>query len=188
MAAAVPCPPPPPPIFDPPDCPTPAIPVGGTVWPACYNNDCNSFGVRKTYDSITRSSGNFALTAFGANPYIQQDLGANAPNITQVRITSRNGPGTTFIRQASNLNVYLSATASWTGPQSVMCANDLDFTHDGEAATMLCPVGITFLTRFLTVWMNSTGNGINSITMSFAEIAALYEGKRHACYARGMWG
>jgi hypothetical protein len=166
-------------VIDLPDCPTPAVPVGGTVYPACYNNDCNSFGIRKTYDFYTKSTSNFAITTVSAYPYMQQDLGANAPNITYVRITSRNGPGTQFISQASNVNVYLSATPTWNGTQSVVCAYDLDFTYDGETATLLCPVGYTFTPRYLTVWMNSTAR----IPMSFAEITALYEGKwQHPCW------
>ena len=146
---------------------------------SCYLGDCASFGIAKSYDGKTQSPGSLALTDFvtGADPYMQQDLGANAPNITAVRITNRPGAGTTFVHESRNLNVYLSANSSWTGAQSVMCGYDIDFLRDGETITLLCPTGYTWVPRYVTVWMNATGNGIARNFLSLSEIAPLYDGE-----------
>jgi hypothetical protein len=145
---------------------------------SCYIGDCTNYGIAKSYDGKVLSAGSLAVTDnVNGDPYMQQDLGPSAPNITAVRITNRQGAGTTYVHESRNLNVYLSATSNWTGAQSLLCASDIDFLRDGETITLLCPLGYTFVPRYVTVWMNASGNGITRNFLTLAEIAPLYDGE-----------
>ena len=174
--AASPCPPPPPPVFDPPDCPV-AVPVStGTMSPGCFGGDCNSWGVAKIYDSKTKGLSSLAHTSSGAFPYFQLDLSASAQNVSSVRIVAR---ADGWLQESQYLNVYISATPSFNAASTAtLCASNTVFASLGETATVLCPVGLAWSTRYVTVQMNSSANPQFNGYLSLQEVTPLYDGER----------
>lgn len=147
LPAAYPCPPPSPPVFDPPDCPAPAALVNGTIFPSCYLNHCGTWGAVKAYDSRTLGMTTLAhsgLASVGSPLYFQFDLGLNPPNITAVRITAR---GDGWLEQSQNLNVYLSANASFANTRN-LCQADVRFNNLGDTQVIPCPIGLA--SRFVS--------------------------------------
>ena len=151
--------------------------------PGCYLDDCNTWGIAKAYDGKTRGTSTMAHTS-RANylPYIQLDLGASAPNVTAVRIVAR---ADGWLEESQYLNVHVGSTASWTASTATLCAARIVFGALGETATVGCPTGFAWATRYVTVLMNNTANPQFNGYLSLQEITPLYdgEGKSHALQA-----
>ena len=141
---------------------------------SCYGNDCTNWGAQKAYDTRTKGIGSLAHTGWSYFPYMQLNLGANAPNVTAVRIVAR---ADGWLMESQNLDVYISATTNWTASTATLCATGITFTVLGETATALCPTGFAWSTRYVTVVMNSSANGNFNGYLSLQEITPLYEGE-----------
>ena len=162
-------------MFDPPDCPVPAKVVSGSMWPGCYLNDCNTFGIQKAYDGRTLGTSTMAHSSWtSGDPYYQLDLGASAPNVTAVRLVAR---GDGWLMESQYLSVHISSTTSWTASTATLCAASVVFGKLGETATVLCPTGFAWAPRYVTVWMNSTANPQFNGYLSLQEVTPLYEGR-----------
>lgn len=170
--AGAPCPPPPPPVFDEPDCPTVAPIANGTVMPGCYANDCSMWGAMKAADTRLTGVSSLTLTQFGTNPYIQVNLGSTSMPITAVRLYGR---ADCCLAQSGNLNVYVSATPSFTGANSTLCAANVTMGMLGDIVMVLCPITGS-ATQYVTVMRSVTGG-----MLSLQEIEPLYDGEIHAC-------
>ena len=147
FAVASPCPPPPPPVFEPPECPTAAVPISAKMYPGCYSNDCTSYGIQKAYDGRTRGLSTLAISSYvpaGGLVYFQYDLGQSPPIINAVRITARSDAN---LRDSQNLNVYLSSNATYADPRN-LCQANVRFSSLGETQVLLCPTGLS--TRFVS--------------------------------------
>ena len=140
----------------------------------CYQNDCGNWGLAKAYDGRTTGISSLAHTGWGYFPYMQLNLGASAPNVTAVRIVAR---ADGWLQQSQNLDVYISATTSWTASNATLCATNITFSVLGEMTTALCPTGFAWTTRYVTVVMNSTSNWKFNGYLSLQEITPLYDGE-----------
>ena len=153
--------------------------------PGCYLNDCNSWGVQKVHDGKTRGLSTLAHSSDGPVVYYQLDLGTNTQAIMAVRLVAR---GDGWLHESQYLNVYVSATTNWTASTARLCTANLTFSALGETATVLCPVGFTWTTRYVTVWMNTTANPNFNGYLSLQEVTPLYDGEGASHWRRGCPG
>ena len=124
------------------------------------------WGAQKAYD-FKNGWYSLAHTNFGDNPYIQLDYGVNPPgNISNVKIIGRQD---CCVNQASNINVYVSATTDFRA--GVLCAQGISTQKLGDILVLMCPE-TTFTTRYVTVMRNVTNH-----VLSLQEVTALYDGK-----------
>ena len=144
------------------------------MYPGCLGNDCTSWGYRKATDGRTRSVQSLAHTSWGYFPYMQLDLGTNPPNVTAVRLVARADVG---LWQSQNLDVFISATTNWTASTATLCRTGLTFAALGEMATVLCPTGYSWASRYVTVFMNSTSNRNFDGYFALQEIMPMYDGE-----------
>ena len=136
--------------------------------PTCYTGDCNYWGPSKAYDSKVYGTGTLAHTDWGTNPYLQLNLGTYSGNVTGVRLNARSD---CCIDQAANLNIYLSATTSFTGAQSTLCAAGVKFTVVKEVMTVVCPI-TTYQPKYVTVMHNTS-----YYVLSIQEVTPLFDGE-----------
>ena len=144
------------------------------MFPGCFINDCNSWGIQKVYDGKTKGLTTLAHTSWGANLYYQLDLGTSAPEIMAVRLVAR---GDGWLHESQYLNVYVSATTNWTASTASLCAANVVPAALGDTVTVLCPVGFTWRVRYVTVWMNATANPLFNHYLSLQEVTPLYDGE-----------
>jgi hypothetical protein len=155
--------------------------VTGTMYPGCFISDCGSWGIQKVYDGKTKGLKTLAHSSRGPVVYYQLDLGTAAPNVTSVRLVAR---GDGWLEESQHLNVYVSATTDWTASTASLCAASIVFSKLGESATVLCPAGFAWTTRYVTVWMNATANPDFNGYLSMQEVTALYDGKGNMSHGR----
>lgn len=169
LNAASPCPTPPPPVFDEPECPIVAPIVNGTLSPGCFNLDCDTWGASKAFDSLTRGVKSLAHTSWGQNPSIQLQLSSSFnANVSAVKLFAR---ADCCKDQARDMNVYISVTAAFTGPNSALCAANVSMVTDGGMIMVLCPI-MPWVAKYVTVVRNTSGN-----VLALQEIQPLYDGE-----------
>ena len=99
---------------------------------------------------------------------MQLNLGVYSGNVTGVRLNARSD---CCLEQAANLNIYLSATTSFTGAQSTLCASGIKFTALKEVIMVPCPI-TTYQPKYVTVMHNTS-----YYVLSIQEVTPLFDGE-----------
>ena len=131
----------------------------------------NTWGWKKASDTRLVGLASLARTSYGPYPSLQLDLGASAPNITAVRLAAR---ADGFLEESQNLDVYISATPTWTASSGTLCEGNITFDKLGGVETVLCPTGFT--SRYVTVVMNTDANNRTQY-LSLQEVTPLWDGE-----------